>query len=62
MYLLPFAQTLSQGGTRHMVGVQSHLEFNALFYELMIHMEMLKVLVSGTGAVQTSERSEHNRT
>lgn len=42
-----------------MVGVQSHLEFNALFYELMIHMEMLKVLVSEAGAVQTSRADLH---
>lgn len=42
-----------------MVGVQSHLEFNALFYELMIHMEMLKVLVSEAGAVQTCRAQLH---
>lgn len=42
-----------------MVGVQSHLEFNALFYELMIHMEMLKVLVSEAGAVQTCRAEPH---
>lgn len=42
-----------------MVGVQSHLEFNALFYELMIHMEMLKVLVSEAGAVQTCRAELH---
>lgn len=42
-----------------MVGVQSHLEFNALFYELMIHMEMLKVLVSEAGAVQTCRADLH---
>lgn len=42
-----------------MVGVQSHLEFNALFYELMIHMVMLKVLVSEAGAVQTCRAKLH---